>query len=110
MTQHERCERRKITKSVKEIRTHLSLQPPCSPIASKGEESLEIKSFEERMSRFDEETPVQQWYGDVSFSGFSFYYGGMARASSSHPPPFDSPPLANQQNIEESEEEDDNNE
>jgi hypothetical protein len=32
--QHERRERREITKSVKEIRTHLNLQPPSSPIAS----------------------------------------------------------------------------
>jgi hypothetical protein len=29
---------------------------------------------------------VQQWYGDVRFSGFGFDYGGMAEASSSHPP------------------------
>jgi hypothetical protein len=56
--QHERCERRKITKSVKEIRTHLNLQSPSSPIASEGEKSPEIESFEERIARFDEETPV----------------------------------------------------
>jgi hypothetical protein len=53
---------------------------------------------------------VQQWYGDASFSGFGFDYGGMAGASSSHPPPFDSPPLANLQNVEESEDEDDDDE
>jgi hypothetical protein len=47
---------------------------------------------------------VQQWYGDASFSGFSFDYGGMAEASLSHPPPFDSTPPANPQNVEESEE------
>jgi hypothetical protein len=57
--QHESCERRKITKSVKKICTHLNLQPPSFPIASKGEESLEIESFEERIARFDEATPVQ---------------------------------------------------
>jgi hypothetical protein len=57
--QHERRERRKITKLVKEIRTHLNLQPPSSPIASEGEESLEIESFEERIARFDDETLVQ---------------------------------------------------
>jgi hypothetical protein len=34
--QHERRERRKINKSVKEIRTHLNLQPPSCLIASKG--------------------------------------------------------------------------
>jgi hypothetical protein len=90
---------------VKEIRTHLNLQPLSSPIAFEGEESPEIESFEERMARFDEETPMQQWYGDVSFSGFGFDYGGMAGASSSHPPPFDAPPPANMQNVEESEEE-----
>jgi hypothetical protein len=56
--QHERRERKKITKSVKEIRAHLNLQPPSSPIASEGEESLEIESFEEIISRFEDETPV----------------------------------------------------
>jgi hypothetical protein len=57
--QHERCERRKNTKSVKEICTHLNLQLPSSPIASEGEESPEIASIKERISRFDEETLVQ---------------------------------------------------
>jgi hypothetical protein len=58
--QHERCERKKITKSVKEIRAHLNLQPPCSLIAPEGEESPEIESFEERISLFEDETPMQQ--------------------------------------------------
>jgi hypothetical protein len=49
---------------------------------------------------------VQPWYGDVSFSGFGFDYGGMAEASSSHTPPFDSHPPANLQNVEESKDED----
>jgi hypothetical protein len=66
------------------------LPPPSSPIASDGEESSEIESFEERIARFEDETLVQQWYGEASFSGFGFNYGGMASASSSHPPPFDS--------------------
>ena len=57
--QHERRERRKITKSVKEICTHLNLQPSSSPIAFEGEESPEIESFEERIAHFDDETPVQ---------------------------------------------------
>jgi hypothetical protein len=92
--QQERRARRKDTKPVKEIHTHLNLQLPHSLIASEGEESPEIKSFEERIACFNVETLVQQWYGDASFSGFSFDYGGMAGASSSHPPPFDSPPLA----------------
>jgi hypothetical protein len=83
------------------------LQPPSSPIASEGEESPKIVSFVERIARFDEETLMQQWYSDESFSGFGFDYGGMVGASSSHPSPFDSPPLANLQNIEESEDEDD---
>jgi hypothetical protein len=108
--QHESRERRKITKSVREIRTHLNLQPPSSPIASKGEESPKIDSFEERIVRFDEKTLMQQWYDDASFSGFSFNYGGMAGASSSHPPPFDSPPPTNSQNIVESEDDDDDDE
>jgi hypothetical protein len=98
--QHERRERRKITKSVKEICSHLNLQPPSSSIAFEGEENPEIESFEERIARFDEETPVQQWYGDVSFSTFGFDYGGMAGAYSSHPPPFDSPPPKHPQNVE----------
>jgi hypothetical protein len=108
--QYERRERRKITKSVKEIHTHLNLQPPSSSIASEGEESPEIDSFEERIAHFDEETLVQQWYGDASFSGFGFDYGGMARASSSHPPPFDYPPPTNPQNVVESKDEDDGDE
>jgi hypothetical protein len=43
---------------VKEIRTHLNLQSHSSLIAFEGEESPEIKSFEERIARFDEETLV----------------------------------------------------
>jgi hypothetical protein len=108
--QYERRERRKITKSVKEICTRLNLQPPNSPIASEGEESPEIESFEERIAYFDEETLVQQWYDDVTFSGFGFDYSGMARASSSHPPPVDSPPPANPQNVEKSKDEGDDDE
>jgi hypothetical protein len=95
---------------VKEIRTHLNLQPLSSSIVSKGEESPEIETFEERIACLNEETPVQQWYGNASFSGFGFDYGGMAGASSSHPPTVDSPPLANPQNIEESDDEDDDDE
>jgi hypothetical protein len=91
--QHERRARRKDIKSVKEIYAHLNLQPPRSPIASEGEESPNIETVEERLAHFDDETLVQQWYGDVSFSGFGFDYGDMVGASSSHPPPFDSPPL-----------------
>jgi hypothetical protein len=109
--QHKRHARRKDTKSVKEIHTHLSLQPPFSPIASEGEESLYIESFEQRIARFDEETQVQQWYNDASFSGFDFYCGGMVRASSSYPPPFDPPPLAHtvdDEGEESGEDEDDN--
>jgi hypothetical protein len=53
---------------------------------------------------------VPQWYGDASFRGFGFDYGGMAGASSSHPPPSDSPPPANLQNVEESKYEDDGDE
>jgi hypothetical protein len=102
--QHERRARRKYTKSVKEIHAHLNLQPPRSPIASEGEESLDIESFEERVARFDE-VSVQQWYGDMSFSGFSFDYGGMAGASSFHPPPFESPPPAQTHDDDEQEEE-----
>jgi hypothetical protein len=80
---------------VKEICAHLNLQPPSSQIASESEESPKIKSFEERIARFDEETLMQQWYGDASFSGFNFDYGDMAGASSSHPPHFDSPTSLN---------------
>jgi hypothetical protein len=69
---HERHERKKITKLMKEIHAHLNLQPPSSPIASEGEESPKIESFEERIARFDEETTMQQWYDDASFISFSF--------------------------------------
>jgi hypothetical protein len=74
------------------------------------EKSSKIETFEEMIARFDQETPVQQWYGDTSFSGFGFDYGGMAEASSSHPPPVYSPPPANPQNIEESDDKDDDDE
>jgi hypothetical protein len=110
--QHERCERKKITKSMKEIRAHLNLWPPSSPIASESEENPEIESFDEMIACFDNKTLVQQWYGDTSFSDFSFDYGGMGGASSSHPPPFESPPLVLSHDDEEEEEgrEDDNDE
>jgi hypothetical protein len=94
----------KITKLVKEICTHLNLQSPSSPIAFEGEERQKIESFEERIAHFDEETPVQQWYGDASFSSFGFDYGGMTGASSSHPPP------VNPQNVVENEDKDDDDE
>jgi hypothetical protein len=100
---HERHAREKDTKSMKEIHSHLNLQPPRSPIASAGEESPEIESFEERIARFDVETPVQQLYGDTSFSGFGFGYSSMVGASSSHPAPFDSPPLTQTHDDEEEE-------
>jgi hypothetical protein len=103
-TPHERRVRKKDTKLIKEIHAHLDMQPPRSPIASEGEESSDIETFKERIAHFDEETPVQQWYGDASFGGFGFDLGGTGGASSSHPPPFDSPPLANPQNDGESEE------
>jgi hypothetical protein len=80
------------------------LQPPSSPIAFEGEESLKIESFEEWIARFDEETHVQQWYDNVSFSGFSFDYSGMVGASSSHPPLFESPPPTHTHDEEEEEE------
>jgi hypothetical protein len=48
-TQLERRAQKKDTKSIKEIHVHLNLQPPLSPIASEGEESPEIESFEERL-------------------------------------------------------------
>jgi hypothetical protein len=105
--QHERYERKKITKSVKEIRPHLNLQSPNSPIAAEGEESPKIESFEERIARFEDETPAQQWYGEASFSGFGFDYGGMVGTSSSHPPPFDSPPPTQTHDDDEEEEEGD---
>jgi hypothetical protein len=111
--QHERRERKKITKSMKEICAHLNLQPTSSPIASEGEESPEIESFEERIAHFDDETPVQRWYGDTSFSGFGFDYGGMGGASSSLPPPFESPPPVHSHDDDDDEEEgeeDDDNE
>jgi hypothetical protein len=47
--QHKKHVRRKDTKSVKEVHAHLNLQPPRSPIASEGEESPDIESFEESL-------------------------------------------------------------
>jgi hypothetical protein len=82
--QHERHAGRKDTKSVKENHSHLNLQPPHSPIASEGEESPEIESFEERIARFDIETLVQQWYGDTSFSGFGFVIPDFASKTNTH--------------------------
>jgi hypothetical protein len=110
--QQERRPRRKDIKSVKEIHTHLNLQPPRSPIAFEEEESSDIETFEERLARFEDETLVQQWYEHASFSGFNFDYGGMVGASSSHPSPFDSPPPAHTHDDqgEGSREEEDNDE
>jgi hypothetical protein len=102
--QHKRRERKKITKSVKEIRAHMDLLPPSFPIAPEGEESSKIESFEERIACFDEEMSMQQWYGDVSFSNFGVDYSGMADASSSDPASFESPPLAHTRYEEEEEE------
>jgi hypothetical protein len=56
--QLERRARRKDTKSVKEIQAHLNLQPPCSPIAFEGEESPDVEYFDERIARFNVETPI----------------------------------------------------
>jgi hypothetical protein len=56
--QHERRARKKYTKSMKEIHSHLNVQPPRSPIAFKGEESPEIESFEEMIARFEVENLV----------------------------------------------------
>jgi hypothetical protein len=89
---------------MKEIYAHLNLQPPSSSIASEGEETLKIESFEERIARFDNETLVQQWYRDTSFNGFGFDYGSMGGASSSHPPPFEFPPPVHTHDDEEEEE------
>jgi hypothetical protein len=44
---------------MKKIHAHLNLQPLRSPIAFEGEESSKIESFEERIARFDIETPMQ---------------------------------------------------
>jgi hypothetical protein len=108
--QHGKHARKKDTKSAEEIHSHISLQNPHFAIASKGEESLEIESFEERVARFEVENLVQQWYGDTSFNGFGFFYGGEAGPSPSHPSPFDSPPPAHPQNDEENKESEDESE
>jgi hypothetical protein len=99
--QHQRSALKKDTKSVKEIHSHLNLQPSCSPIASEGEQSMEIESFEERVAHFDSENPVQQWYRDMSFGGFPYGLDSHTGTSHSHPPPFDSPPPAQTQDNEE---------
>jgi hypothetical protein len=86
------------------MRSSINCWPPSSPIASEGEESLKIELCEERIARFDEEMPVQQWYVGVSFSGFGFDFSCMAGASSSHPPPFESHPPAHTHDDDEEEE------
>jgi hypothetical protein len=40
--QHERCERKKIIKSIKEICAHLNLQPPSSSIASEMKKAQKL--------------------------------------------------------------------
>jgi hypothetical protein len=57
--QHKRRARKKDTKYVKDIHSHLNLQSPLSPIASEGKENPEIESLEERVARFEVEKPVQ---------------------------------------------------
>jgi hypothetical protein len=84
--QYERRTRKKDTKSIKEIHSHLNRQPLHSPIASNGEEILEIESFEARVACFEVENPMQQWYGNTSFIGFRFSYGGEVGPSYPHPP------------------------
>jgi hypothetical protein len=54
--QCERHARKKGSKSLKEIHAHMNLQPLTLPLP--GEESPKIESFEERIARFDVETPV----------------------------------------------------
>jgi hypothetical protein len=56
--QHERHARKKDTKSVKEIHSHLNLHPSRAPIASEGEQSPEIETFEEMIALFEVENPV----------------------------------------------------
>jgi hypothetical protein len=53
--QHEHRARKKDIKSVKEIHSHLNLQSPCSSIASKGEESPKIETFEEWIAHYEVE-------------------------------------------------------
>jgi hypothetical protein len=62
-----------------------------------------MESFEEMVSLFEVENPMQQWYGDTSFNEFGFGYGEEAGPSYTHTPPFDSPPPANPQNDEDDE-------
>jgi hypothetical protein len=49
MAQHERRERRKITKSVKEIRTHLNLQPPSSPLLPRVKKAQKVSHSKKRL-------------------------------------------------------------
>jgi hypothetical protein len=56
--QHERRARKKDTKFVKEIHSHLNLQPSRTPIVSEGEQSPEIETFEEMIALFEVENPV----------------------------------------------------
>jgi hypothetical protein len=62
------------------------------------------------VAHFEVENPVQQWYGDTSFSGFRFSYDVAASPSSSHPLSFDSPPPTHPQNDEDNDESGDESE
>jgi hypothetical protein len=104
--QHERLAR-KDTKSIKEIHAHLNLQTPHSPIAYEGEECPKIESFEERMAHFDMENPLQSWYRDISFGGFSYGFDSGVGTSHTQPPPFSSPPRNDKENEESGEESED---
>ena len=81
-----------------------NLQPPRSPIASEGEQSPEIESFEARMSCYEQENPYSSWFGDIDISGAIFGPGG---AGTSQVPPFNPPPPPpnNDENDEEDDEE-----
>jgi Mg2+ and Co2+ transporter CorA len=57
--QHERRARNKDNKSMKKIHAHCNLQPPHSSIASEGEESPKIETFEERVARSEVQNPMQ---------------------------------------------------
>jgi len=83
---HERQERKKNTRRLKEIHSHLNLQPPCSPIGSEGDES-EVETFEHQMQSLDQEDPFAMTYGSQSSSEVFGFSSGTFAAPPPPPPP-----------------------
>lgn len=83
---HERQERKKLTKKVKEIHTKLGIDACCSPIDSEGKVS-DMETSDARKARMEEDH-CTQWYGDASLNGYGYGYGGVTTSTRNQPPSF----------------------